>query len=62
MIITEIIKHNGREFRRTYTTNENMILHKKGTNEYYEEAVDVISSNFEYEEVERPKEENGENQ
>lgn len=56
MIITEIIKHNGREFKRTYTTDENMMLHKVGTDEYYGEAVDVIDSNFTYEEVPIPEE------
>jgi hypothetical protein len=57
MIITEIITHNGREFKRTYTTNDKMMLHKVGTDEYYAEAVDVIDSNFTYEEVPIPKEE-----
>jgi hypothetical protein len=56
MIITEIIKHNGREFKRTYTTDENMMLHKVGTDEYYGEAVDAIDSNFTYEEVPIPEE------
>lgn len=56
MIITEIIKHNGREFKRTYTTDEKMMLHKVGTEEYYGEAVDVIDSNFTYEEVPIPEE------
>lgn len=60
MIITEIIKHNGREFKRTYTTDENMMLHKVGTDEYYGEAVDVIDSNFTYEEVPIPKDESEE--
>lgn len=56
MIITEIITHNGREFKRTYTTTEGMMLHKVGTDEYYGEAVDVIDSNFTYEEVPIPEE------
>ena len=56
MIITEIITHNGREFKRTYTTNDQMMLHKVGTDEYYGEAVDVIDSNFTYEEVPIPEE------
>lgn len=56
MIITEIITHNGREFKRTYTTTEGMMLHKVGTEEYYGEAVDVIDSNFTYEEVPIPEE------
>lgn len=60
MIITEIITHNGREFKRTYTTTEGMMLHKVGTDEYYGEAVDVIDSNFTYEEVPIPEEDNEE--
>ena len=56
MIITETITHNGREFKRTYTTNDKMMLHKVGTDEYYGEAVDVIDSNFTYEEVPIPEE------
>ena len=56
MILIEIITHNGREFKRTYTTDENMMLHKIGTDEYYGEAVDVIDSNFTYEEVPIPEE------
>ena len=56
MIITEIITHNGREFKRTYTTTEGMMLHKVGTDEYYGEAVDVIDSDFTYEEVPIPEE------
>lgn len=51
MIIIEIITHNGKEFKRTYTNNEKMMLHKIGTEEYYSEAVDMIDSTFEYEEV-----------
>lgn len=51
MIVIEIITHNGREFKRISTNNEKMMLHKIGTEEYYSEAVDVIDSTFEYEEV-----------
>lgn len=51
MIVIEIITHNGKEFKRTYTNNEKMMLHKIGTEEYYGEAVDMIDSTFEYEEV-----------
>jgi hypothetical protein len=57
MIITEIITHNGRKFKRTYTTDDKMMLHKVGTDEYYGEAIDVIDSNFTYEEVPIPEEE-----
>ena len=60
MILTEIITHNGREIKRTYTTDSNMMLHKVGTEEYYGEAVDIIDSNFTYEEVPIPEEDNEE--
>ena len=58
MIIIERITHNGREFKRTYSNDEKMMLHKIGTDEYYGEAVDIIDSNFEYEEVPIPKDDN----
>ena len=51
MIVIEKITHNGRELKRISTNNEKMMLHKIGTEEYYSEAVDVIDSTFEYEEV-----------
>lgn len=54
MIITEIITHNGREFKRTYTDSDKTMLHKIGTDEYYGEAIDAINSNFTYEEVPIP--------
>lgn len=62
MIIIEIITHNGREFKRVYTNNDKMMLHKIGTDEYYSEAVDMIDSNFEYEEVPIPNDENEEDE
>lgn len=62
MIVIEIITHNGREFKRTYTNNDKMMLHKIGTEEYYGEAVDVIDSTFEYEEVLIPNDENEESE
>lgn len=39
-----------------------MMLHKIGTEEYYGEAVDVIDSTFEYEEVLIPNDENEESE
>ena len=62
MIVIEIITHNGSEFKRTYTTDERMMLHKIGTEEYYGEAIDAIDSTFEYEEVPIPEEELGNNE
>ena len=56
MIIKERITHNGVEYIRTYTTSENMMLQKIGTEEYYSEAIDVIDSKNEYVEVPIPEE------
>ena len=55
MVIIEKITINGKEFKRIYTNNDKMRLHKIGTNEYYTTAVDVIDSTFEYEEVVKPE-------
>lgn len=57
MIIREIIKHNGREFRKTYTNSELTMLRQVGTNKCYVSAVDLVDSSNEYEEIERPKKE-----
>jgi len=37
-------------FKRTYSDND-LLIKKKNTNELYEEATDLLSSNFEYEET-----------
>lgn len=55
MVIIEKITINGKEFKRIYSNNDKMRLHKIGTNEYYTTAVDVIDSTFEYEEVSKPE-------
>lgn len=39
---------------RRATDSETTYLHKVGTDEYYDEAVDLVTSTFIYEEVERP--------
>lgn len=57
MIVIEKFTHNGRELKRTYSNNDKMMLHKIGTDEYYGEAVDLIESTFEYEEVPIPEDE-----
>lgn len=57
MIIREIIKHNGREFRKTYTNSELTMLRQVGTNKCYISAIDLVDSSNEYEEIERPKKE-----
>lgn len=54
MIYTEIISNGTYQFRKTYTDDETKILHKIGTDEYYGEAVDLLDSPYEYEEVDNP--------
>lgn len=54
MIYTEIISNGTDKFRKTYTDDETKILHKIGTDEYYGEAVDLLDSPYEYEEVDNP--------
>ena len=54
MIYTEIISNGTDQFRKTYTDDETKILHKIGTDEYYCEAVDLLDSPYEYEEVDNP--------
>lgn len=49
MTVEEIII-NGKRYKKT-TPSEGKILHKIGTDEYYDEAIDLIDSSFEYEEV-----------
>lgn len=39
-----------------WSDDEKMMLHKIGTDEYYDEATDLITSPYEYEEVEKPEE------
>lgn len=55
MIVIEKFTHNGRKFKRTYTDSDNTMLRKKGTNTYYDSAVDNIDSKNEYEEVPIPE-------
>ena len=54
MIYTEIISNGTDQLRKTYTDDETKILHKIGTDEYYGEAVDLLDSPYEYEEVDNP--------
>ena len=53
MIVEEVIINNRTFIKRT--PREGYVLHKVGTDEYYAEAIDLPTSNFEYEEVEEPK-------
>lgn len=50
MIVVETVKFGEREFKRTYS-DKGFIIQKVGTNEKYSEAVDVLNSDFEYEET-----------
>lgn len=50
MIVVEkyINEIDGREFKKTYSS-ENFLIRKIGTNEIYEEAIDLPNAVFEYE-------------
>lgn len=52
MIVVEkyINEIDGREFKKTYSS-ENFLIRKIGTNEIYEEAIDLPNAVFEYEET-----------
>ena len=52
MILSEVIVNeiDGRQLRRTISLDGHM-LHKVGTDEYYSEAYDILSTNYDYEEV-----------
>ena len=52
MILSEVIVNelDGRQLRRTISLDGHL-LHKVGTDEYYSEAYDVLSANYDYEEV-----------
>lgn len=58
MIVTEIVKYGKREFIRTYSDN-GYIIRKKGTDEKYSEAIDVLDSDFEYVETDEKIETDG---
>lgn len=55
MIKDEIVLVNGNWLRRTYS-DEGYKIQKVGTDEVYIEAYDVISSNFQYKEMEEKAE------
>lgn len=50
MIKTEIIKFGQKEFKRTYS-DKGFVIQKIGTEERYSEAIDILDSDFEYEET-----------
>ena len=51
MIIEKIIDN---KFIERTSDDKKKILHKIGTGEYYSSALDVITSSYEYEEVDNP--------
>ena len=51
MIIEKIIDN---KFIERTSDDKKKILHKIGTGEYYSSALDVITSTYEYEEVDNP--------
>lgn len=51
MILTGEYISNGKEFKISYS-NKGLIIKKKGTDEFYEKAIDLPNTNFEYEETE----------
>lgn len=55
MIKTENVELNGKTFRHTYSDNDEMFIHKIGTTEIYDEAYDLISSHYKYEEILKPQ-------
>lgn len=52
MIKTEYIILHDEKFKRTYS-DANFMIQKKGTNEIYNEAVDVLQATFEYVETDK---------
>lgn len=56
MILSEVIVNelDGRQLRRTISLDGHL-LHKVGTDEYYSEAYDILSANYDYEEVDEER-------
>ena len=54
MIYIEPVEIFGSTFKRTYS--DTFMLRKVGTDEIYSEAVDIPTSNYEYEETDIPLE------
>ena len=50
MIVSEIVTFGKKEFKRTYS-DCGFIIKKVGTDERYSEAIDVLDSEYEYEET-----------
>ena len=56
MIIKENLVINGKDFVKHYS-NENKIIRKVETDEEYGEAIDLAYLNYQYEETDKPIEE-----
>lgn len=50
MINMENVTINGRNYRRTYS-RDGFLVRKIGTNEIYSEAIDLLTTPYEYEET-----------
>ena len=61
MIIKEFYRarNDGVSLYRTYS-DKSMLIHKIGTDEYYEEAIDIQGCGFLYEETDMPIEQSTE--
>lgn len=55
MIKSEYVTINGVNLLRTYSDTD-MKIHKIGTSEVYDEAIDVVGNLFTYEETAEPRE------
>lgn len=53
MIVKENIEINGKPFIKHYS-DENLYIRKVGTTEEYTEAIDLPTSGYEYEETDKP--------
>ena len=51
MIKTETIELNGKQFKRIYS--DTYKIKKIGIDEVYDEAVDILSANYKYEETDQ---------
>ena len=50
MIVTEEVQFGKKTFKRTYS-DKGLVIQKVGTEERYSEAIDILDSDFEYEET-----------
>lgn len=59
MIVIEKIKINDIEYKKTYS-DSGYLIRKIGTDEIYDEAIDLIDANYDYEETDILYTEDGE--